>query len=155
MGVYVNLKIVTEIRWSSASATFILIAECLYMYTIYKTKLANGTDWRFSSYLSIHEPLIKVKTTPLLSLTACPPELGLLGLNSLIGSGGGGLCCGLGATSKTNKWLKGLKLFTGSWVHGHGSVGVGCRLWRLPPSWFRNDWSEVAASSVLWCGERS
>ena len=23
-------------------------------------------------------------------------------------------------------------------------MGVGCRLWRMPPSWFRNDWSEVA-----------
>ena len=33
---------------------------------------------------------------------------------------------------------------TGRWVHGHGAVGVGCRVWRLPPSWFRNDWSEVA-----------
>ena len=29
----------------------------------------------------------------------------------------------------------------GSW---HGAAGVGCRLWSLPPSWFRNDWSEVA-----------
>ena len=36
------------------------------------------------------------------------------------------------------------KLFTESWVHGHGALGVGCRLWRLPPSWFQDDWSEVA-----------
>ena len=43
-----------------------------------------------------------------------------------------------------NKWLNGLKLFTGSWVHGYGALGVGCRLWRLPPSWFQDDWSEVA-----------
>jgi len=32
----------------------------------------------------------------------------------------------------------------GSWFMVHGAVGVGCRVWRLPPSWFRNDWSEVA-----------
>ena len=38
-----------------------------------------------------------------------------------------------------------VKIFTGSWIHGHSVVPeVGCRLWRLPPSWFRNDWSEVA-----------
>ena len=56
-------------------------------------------------------------------------------------------CCGFGCHSKKQKqnththtrlWLKGLKVFSGSWVHGHGTVGVGCRLWRLPPSWFRN-----------------
>jgi len=26
----------------------------------------------------------------------------------------------------------------------HGTVGVGCRLRRLPPDWFRNHWSEAA-----------
>ena len=39
-------------------------------------------------------------------------------------------------------------------------MGVGCRLWRLPSSWFLNDWREVAevvvtlgdGSSLLWCG---
>ena len=43
-----------------------------------------------------------------------------------------------------NKLLKGLKIFTGSWVHGHGAVGVGCRLWRLISNWLRNNWKEVA-----------
>ena len=38
----------------------------------------------------------------------------------VIASSGGDLCCGLGASSKTNKWLKSFKIFTGSWVHGHG-----------------------------------
>ena len=32
----------------------------------------------------------------------------------VIGSGGNGLCCGLGATS--TKWIQVLKLFTGSWI---------------------------------------
>ena len=26
----------------------------------------------------------------------------------------------------------------------HGTVGVGCRLRRLPPGWFQNRWSEAA-----------
>ena len=53
----------------------------------------------------------------------------------------------LNIVKKTQK-LKWLKIFTGggSWVHGHGTVGLGvvCRGWGLPPSWFWNDWSEVA-----------
>ena len=36
------------------------------------------------------------------------------------------------------------RIFTRSWVHGHGAAGVGSKLWRLPPNCFRNDWSEVA-----------
>ena len=54
-----------------------------------------------------------------------------------------------------------VKSWSGSWVHGHGALGAGCRFWRLPPSWwFRNDWSEVAEamqseedSSLSWCTE--
>ena len=54
--------------------------------------------------------------------------------------GGGGVIV-LGATWKTNKWLKGLYMFTGRWAHGHGVLGVDCSLWRLLPSWLWNDWS--------------
>ena len=42
----------------------------------------------------------------------------------VIASDGGSLCCGLGASSKTNKWFQSFIIFTGSWVHGHG-------LWEL------------------------
>ena len=48
--------------------------------------------------------------------------------------------------------IKGLTIFTGSWVYGRGAVGIACRLWRLPPSWFRNDRSEVA--EVMSVGRR-
>ena len=34
----------------------------------------------------------------------------------------------------------------GSWQWG---VGAGCRLWRLPPSRFLNDWRGVAAEVVV------
>jgi len=44
---------------------------------------------------------------------------------------------------------RGLFVFTGSWFHGHGTVGVGCRFWRLPPRWFRNGWSEAAEVMAL------
>ena len=37
------------------------------------------------------------------------------------------------------KWVKTIYRELGSWA-----LGVGCRLWRLPPSWFQDDWSEVA-----------
>ena len=36
------------------------------------------------------------------------------------------------------------RIFTRSWVHGHGAVGVGCRLWRLISNWLWNNWKEVA-----------
>ena len=39
--------------------------------------------------------------------------------------------------------VKRVETFTGSWARGYGAVGVDCRLWRLLPSWFWDDWSEV------------
>ena len=45
---------------------------------------------------------------------------------------------------KNKTGLTGSKLFTGSWIPGHGAMVVGCRFWRMPPSWLRKDWSEVA-----------
>ena len=53
------------------------------------------------------------------------------------------------------QWLKGLKTyFTGNWVLGLGAVGFGCSLWRLPPSWFRNDWSGGGGGcfQLVWLG---
>ena len=36
--------------------------------------------------------------------------------------------------------LQVLKPPTESWFHGYiyGALGAGCRLWKLPPSWFWN-----------------
>ena len=65
----------------------------------------------------------------------------------VIGSDGGGLCCGLSAHLKKKKkkaqMVKRVKTFTGSWARGYGAEGDDYRLWRLLPNWFWNDWSEV------------
>ena len=42
------------------------------------------------------------------------------------GSGGSLFVAWCHLKTTTDEWLKGVNLFTGSWVNGHGAVGVSC-----------------------------